>query len=48
MHLGNRPNILLVTEFNLFQKVAAKVLDKEYLLLVAKTSFPIEPREPTV
>lgn len=38
MHLANRPNILLVTECNLFQKVVAKVLDKEYLLLVAKTS----------
>lgn len=38
MHLANRPNILLVTECNLFQKVVGKVLDKEYQLLVAKSS----------
>ena len=36
MCLSTRPNILLVTECNLFQKVVEKLLGKDYQVMVAK------------
>lgn len=36
MCLSTRPNILLVTECNLFQKVVEKLLAKDYYLTIAK------------